>query len=269
MHFGQSKSHQTTALADRAAGSRWAPSVELCNVSARHDTHLVFNDLNLSLTAGRWHVILGRSGIGKSTLLHLIAGLDTPDGGTICSSEQGQLAPHVAYLFQDDALLPWLSARDNVLLGARLRGSLSTDDPERAELLLERVGLAEWIKARPGSLSGGMRQRVALARTLFEDRPLVLMDEPFSRLDAITRAQLHRLAIELLDQHTVVMVTHDPMEALQLADEITVLHGNLSTAASRFTPPGEAPRRMDASELGEAYAELWSLLETPAENFQI
>lgn len=240
-----------------------APAIEFKALSVSHGSHRVLENLNLSLQAGQWHVVLGRSGIGKSTLLHLMADLVQADQGDIVTSDGEALAPRVAIMLQDDALLPWLSVRENVALGARLRGRATRDDLDRADTLIERVGLADWRTQRPGALSGGMRQRVALARTLFEARPVVLMDEPFSRLDALTRAELYTLAIELLDSHTVVMVTHDPIEALRLADQVTVLHGGSPTATSRFAPPGSPPRQAEDPGFGQAYADLWALLDAP------
>lgn len=241
-----------------------APSLEINAVSLSHDGHAVLDNLNLSLAAGRWHLLLGRSGVGKSSLLHLIAGLTTADSGQVRGGDGATLDGRVAVMFQDDALLPWLTVRDNVCLGARLRGQTSSSDRERADELIDKVGLGDWKQHRPGALSGGMRQRVALARTLFEARPLVLMDEPFSRLDALTRAELYQLAISLLDEHTVIMVTHDPIEALRLADQVTVMQGGKPTLTHSYTPPGQPPRHAEQADFGAAYADLWSLLSSPS-----
>jgi len=124
---------------------------------------------------------------------------------------------------QQDLLLPWASLRDNILLGARLRGDIP--DLARAETLLAQLGLARWSTALPQKLSGGMRQRAALARTLMEDRPLVLMDEPFTALDSVTRAAMQDLASATLADRAVLMVTHDPIEACRMADRIYLLTG--------------------------------------------
>ncbi|MFZ2611530.1 MAG: ATP-binding cassette domain-containing protein, partial [Raoultella planticola] len=131
------------------------------------------------------------------------------------------LAPRLAWMGQKDLLYPWLSVRDNVALGARLRGERV--DRQRVATLLEQVGLSHCADDRPASLSGGMRQRAALARTLYEDRPIVLMDEPFSALDTLTRTRIQTLAAELLTQRTVVLITHDPMEACRLSHRLLVL----------------------------------------------
>ena len=214
-------------------------------VALSHGARAVFGGLSLRLAGGRWHAVLGRSGVGKSTLLRAIAGLRAPDAGRIEADDGAPLAPRLAYLAQDDGLLPWLSVRENVLLGPRLRGRRDAADEARARDLLGRVGLGGCGEARPGALSGGMRQRVALARTLLEGRPVVLMDEPFSRLDALTRAELQDLARELLAGCTVVLVTHDPLEAMRLADTVTVLHGGAPSRLSTLTLDGSPPRDPD------------------------
>lgn len=181
--------------------------------------------------------ILGPSGIGKSTLLRQIAGLfaRSPHGGGI------------AWMAQQDLLLPWLTIRENVTLGARLRGK--APDRNRAEALLERLGLASAAAARPATLSGGMRQRVALARTLMEDRPLVLMDEPFSALDPVTRESIQDLACELLADRAVLLVTHDPAEACRIADRIFVLSGRPAALRLIAELPQGKPRDVLSTDL--------------------
>ena len=149
---------------------------------------LLFDGLELALERGRWTCLLGPSGVGKSSLLRVIAGLGRLEAGSLSILNGAS----VAYMAQQDLLMPWLSALGNVSLGARLRGE--KPDRGRALAMLDRVGLGAEADALPHTLSGGMRQRVALARTLMEDRPIVLMDEPFSALDAITRIRLQELA---------------------------------------------------------------------------
>ncbi len=152
----------------------------------------------------------------------------------------------IAYMAQQDLLLPWMTVLDNVLLGPTLRRE--RPDPEtrgRARDLLARVGLGGREGDRPAALSGGQRQRVALARTLMEDRPLVLMDEPFSALDAITRLRLQELAAELLAGRTVLLVTHDPLEALRLCHRIHVMAGAPAHVGPALEPPAAPPRAPD------------------------
>ncbi|MDT8344824.1 MAG: ATP-binding cassette domain-containing protein, partial [Thermohalobaculum sp.] len=140
--------------------------------------------IDLAVAAGRWTCLLGPSGVGKSTLLRLIAGLDAGGrlDGAITATDGAPLAGRIAWMGQTDLLAPWLDVAGNIGLGARLRGERA--DPAKVERLIGEVGLAGHRAKRPAALSGGMRQRVALARTLMEDRPVALLDEPFSALDA-------------------------------------------------------------------------------------
>jgi putative hydroxymethylpyrimidine transport system ATP-binding protein len=155
---------------------------------------------------------------------------------------------------QTDGLLPWLTVLDNVTLGARLRGQ--RPDLDRAGDLLQAVALEDRAGDRPAVLSGGQRQRVALARTLMEDRPLVLMDEPFSALDAITRARLQELAARLLAGRTVLLVTHDPLEALRLGHRIHVMAGLPARIEPAIVPAGMPPRDLADPDLLTLQAEL-------------
>ncbi|PSL14052.1 putative hydroxymethylpyrimidine transport system ATP-binding protein [Shimia abyssi] len=233
-----------------------APALHLKG-SARIGDQIIFADLDLSVQAGAWTCLLGASGVGKSTVLRLFAGLtkDIDVDGSYGASD-GALEGRVALMAQDDLLLPWLSALDNVLIGARLRAQ--RPDWTRGEDVLARVGLRDHIAKRPGELSGGQRQRVALARTLMEDRPIVLLDEPFSALDALTRAQMQELAAELLLDRTVLLVTHDPAEAARLGHRIVIMtDAGLQDVP---VPTGNVPRAVDASDVLKAQADLLNQL---------
>ena len=202
--------------------------------TASIDGTTVFDGVALPVVAGRWTCLLGRSGVGKSTIMRLIAGLadHVRFTGRIEGDDGQQLEQRITLMAQQDSLLPWLSTIDNVLLGARLRGQRL--DRHRASQLIDQVGLGAHLHKKPHALSGGQRQRVALARTLMEDRPLVLLDEPFSALDARVRAEMQELAAEQLAGRTVLLVTHDPGEAARLSDNIHVM---TSTGLITVEPP--------------------------------
>lgn len=208
-----------------------APSIQISNASLTYANKIVFANLNLTLNAGKWLGLLGPSGVGKTSLLRMMAGLTVDEEtvtGNIITSNYLPLSDQVAYMAQTDLLLPWLTVRENVLLKSTLAPKQQANHTtlEQANLLLEKVGLASVSSHYPAQLSGGMRQRAALARTLMDQKPVVLMDEPFSALDAITRYKLQALAAELLQGKTVLFITHDPIEALRLADEIYLLQGD-------------------------------------------
>ena len=225
----------------------------LRGLSVAYGAHTILRDLSLDVPAGSTTCLLGPSGIGKSTLLRRVAGLiDGP--GTVQATDGLPLAGRVALMGQGDGLLPWLNALDNVLLGSRLRGERA--DRDRGLAMLARVGLADAAASRPATLSGGMRQRVALARTLMEDCPLVLMDEPFSAVDALTRLRLQDLAAEMLAGRTVLMVTHDPWEAIRISHAITVMTGDPATISLTLEPDGRTPRAIDT----DSARDHWRLL---------
>ncbi|MDS9466850.1 ATP-binding cassette domain-containing protein [Paracoccus sp. MBLB3053] len=204
----------------------------------------LFAPVDLRLDQGGWTCLLGPSGVGKSTILRLIAGLET---GARFEGEVATDRP-VALMSQDPGLITWLDVTGNVTLGARLRGE--HPDLSRAAELIAAVGLTDRAHHLPENLSGGQRQRVALARTLFEDRPIVLLDEPFSALDARTRAQMQDLAARLLAGRTVLLVTHDPAEAARLGDRILLLREEgLSEWPVPTARPIGAARPYDAPEV--------------------
>jgi len=221
--------------------------VHIRNARVAFASTTLFDGLELELPRGKWTCLLGPSGIGKSTLLRLLAGLAPPDATAAIGADDGRpIAGRVAWMAQPDLLCPWLDVLANVTLGARLRGQRA--DKDRAVALLDAVGLADKKTAMPGTLSGGQRQRAALARTLMEDRPLVLMDEPFGALDAITRWRLQELAGELLKDRTVLLVTHDPREALRLGDAVRVLAGTPARLGAALQPRGMSSDALLAAE---------------------
>lgn len=223
-----------------------------------HGAGYLFRDLDLTLAPGGWTCLLGPSGVGKSTIVRLLAGLETGGvfTGEISTSDDRPLAQRISYMAQSDLLAPWLDVRGAVTLGARLRGE--KPDFARADELIDRVGLTAHAHKRPVALSGGMRQRAALARTLMEDRPIALLDEPFSALDARTRAEMQELAFETLLGRTVLLVTHDPAEAARLGQTIYLM----SETGLQAMPAPQTPaiRPMDAPATLQAQAELLRVL---------
>lgn len=199
-----------------------SPTVIVNNASLCYQDKVLFDQLNFHLAAGQTTCLLGTSGIGKSRFLQLIAGLNTTSA-TVTTSDQKGLIGRLTYMPQTHALLPWLTILDNVVLGYRLRRE---NKPYlQARELLHKLGLSGAIEKYPAQLSGGMQQRAALARVLLEKRPIVLMDEPFSALDSITRYYLQELTANTLKDHTVLLVTHDPLEALRLGHHIAIMSG--------------------------------------------
>ncbi len=238
-----------------------APALSFAG-SATIGAQSLFEPLSLEIPSGQWTCLLGPSGIGKSTILRLIAGLETGAtfDGVISASDGLPVQGRLALMAQTDMLMPWLNVTRNVMLGHHLRGDTGATD--RAEELITRVGLADHVAKRPAQLSGGMRQRVALARTLMEDRPVILLDEPFSALDARTRAEMQELAAELLSDRTVLLVTHDPAEAVRLAHNINVLTEQGLTA---MPAPDKPPvRAHDDPDAFACQTDLMDLIRTTA-----
>ncbi|CAM3222049.1 ABC transporter ATP-binding protein [Nocardioides dubius] len=224
-------------------------------VASVHDLHRTFADnhvlrgVDLEIRTGEFVALLGRSGCGKSTLLRIMAGLDTGALGQV----QGGREP--AVVFQDPRLFPWRRVLDNVLLGLRGR-----DRAERARTVLGEVGLGDRTDAWPRQLSGGQRQRVALARALVREPDLLLLDEPFSALDALTRISAQELVQRLVEAHrpAVLMVTHDVEEALLLADRVLVMEQGRIIHDERLELP--RPRRRDHPEIVRRRVALLGLL---------
>jgi NitT/TauT family transport system ATP-binding protein len=194
--------------------------------------------------------VVGPNGSGKSTLLRLVAGLLTPESGTIEIDGRPVVAsdPRVALVFQEPRLLPWRRAIDNVALPLELAGVSATDRRRRAAELVEVVGLAGFERAFPRQLSGGMRQRLALARALARDPSVLLLDEPFSALDALTRERFNAELLELWQRtaSSIVLVTHSIAEAVFLADRVVVLSPRPGRVVADIPVELPRPRRLDA-----------------------
>jgi NitT/TauT family transport system ATP-binding protein len=205
------------------------------------------DQVSLAAAPGEFTCLIGASGCGKSTLLNLVAGLDQPTSGEI------SVGGRVALMFQEPGLFPWLTAAGNVELALRARGVSRAGRRERAAELLEAVHLGGFGKKRPHELSGGMRQRVALARALAQDADVLLMDEPFGALDAMTRDLLHDELDRVCEGRnlTVLFVTHNVREAVRLGDRVVLLSSRPGRVIAEYQVPIERPRRIDSGPVAE------------------
>jgi NitT/TauT family transport system ATP-binding protein len=207
---------------------------------------LALDRLSLAVAPGEFVCLIGASGCGKSTLLSLVAGLDAPTSGEV--STQGH---RVALMFQEPALFPWLTVARNVELPLRASGVARGERHQRAAALLDLVHLGGFGGKRPHELSGGMRQRAALARALAQDAEILLMDEPFGALDAMTRDLLHDELDRICAERglTVLFVTHNVREAVRLGDRVVVLSSRPGRVIDEFRVPIRRPRRIDSPEV--------------------
>jgi NitT/TauT family transport system ATP-binding protein len=225
-------------------------AVRLTDVSKAYRTGraelLALDGVSLTVRDGEFVCLIGASGCGKSTLLNLVAGLDAPTSGLV---ETG--GRRVGLMFQEPALFPWLTAGRNVELALRTRGVPKAARRAQVAELLDTVRLSGFAERRPHELSGGMRQRVALARALAQDADVLLMDEPFGALDAMTRDLLHdeleRICLERA--LTVLFVTHNVREAARLGDRVIVLSSRPGRVVEQYELPRQGPRRMDSPEV--------------------
>jgi NitT/TauT family transport system ATP-binding protein len=206
---------------------------------------VALDGVTLSVAPGEFVCLIGASGCGKSTLLSLVAGLEAPTAGTVSTGGR-----RVGFMFQEPALFPWLTAVQNVELPLRANGVAKAERRQRARDLLDSVHLAGFADKRPHELSGGMRQRVALARTLAQDADVLLMDEPFGALDAMTRDLLHELleGIWRRQGFSVLFVTHEVREAVRLGDRVVLLSSRPGRVLEDFDVAAERPRGIDSTE---------------------
>jgi len=265
----------------RSLASAPPPKVELRHVDLRYfglngETEAL-RDISLAVSPSEFVAIIGQSGCGKSTLLSLISGILAPTGGAVLIDGQAVTGPtrKVGYMLQQDYLFEWRTILDNAVLGAEIQGADMRRAKERASQLLTRYGLGQFLHRLPRELSGGMRQRVALARTLTTDPDVVLLDEPFSALDSQTRLALADEVAEILrrERKTAILVTHDIGEAISMAERVIVLSrrpGQIkSNHTIRFAPAGEArPAPLAARNTPEFnlyFNTLWQELEVHVE----
>jgi ABC-type nitrate/sulfonate/bicarbonate transport system ATPase subunit len=237
------------------------------NVTRRFGALTALAGIDLTVRKDEITAVVGPSGSGKSTLLELVAGLQDPDEGVVRVNGAVSAAERRAacsYMPQRDLLLPWRDALGNAALALECQGVPRAEARRRAEPLFERFGLAEFERSRPAELSGGMRQRVAFLRTLLPGRPLLLLDEPFGALDAITRADLQEwLAGMLTDEpRTVLLVTHDVEEAVFLADRVIVFSARPGRTIAEFEVDLPRPRSVTDPELAALRGEALEALRS-------
>jgi sulfonate transport system ATP-binding protein len=237
VHAGMNGSGRAAAIGVR----------EVSKVFGRGDSAVLALDrLSLEVTPGEFVCLIGASGCGKSTLLNLVAGLDTATSGEISTAGH-----RVALMFQEPALFPWLTVSRNVELALQASGVARGERRRRATELLELVRLGGFAGKRPHELSGGMRQRAALARALAQDAEILLMDEPFGALDAMTRDLLHDELDRIRAERdlTVLFVTHNVREAVRLGDRVIMLSSRPGRVIGEFGVPIRHPRRIDSPEV--------------------
>lgn len=226
--------------------------VVLSDITKSYGSHTVIAETSIAVAEGQFVSILGPSGCGKSTMLSMIAGLDFPTTGTVSTGGRPVLGPGPdrGMVFQDHALLPWLTARGNIEFGLKsARPELDRAERTRvADRYLGQVGLAHAARLRPSRLSGGMQQRVGIARAFAIDPEILLLDEPFGALDALTRRELQLQLLDIWEasRRTVLMVTHDVDEAILLSDRVLVMgHGPSATVIADISVDVPRPRHGD------------------------
>lgn len=233
--------------------------VQIQNLKLDFKGKKLFENLSFNIIENKNTALLGSSGVGKSTLLRCIVDLEKENisSGKIVLKED----TNIAWLSQENSLYPWLSILDNVQLYHHLKGKKTKQSLQKAKELLEQVNMSKHINKKTYELSGGQKQRVALARTLMQEANLILMDEPFSALDAITKIQLQDLTCTLLKDKTVVLVTHDPQEAIKLANHIYILENQPVIINEVASLQGDLPHKLSNEKLWNLQEELVSKLK--------
>ncbi|MCP3873067.1 MAG: ABC transporter ATP-binding protein [Desulfobacteraceae bacterium] len=239
--------------------------LQVSSVTKYFNDQKIFSGFNLKVDQGQFHVIIGPSGCGKTTLFDALTGVIELDEGTLSWKQKlvFNLTHHAAYMQQKDMLLPWFSLLDNALLPSKTGGQNMVNAKKQALKLFNRLGLSEYESHMPNQVSGGMRQRCALVRTLMFNRDLILLDEPLSALDTITRRSLQSLLLLLQTEFkkTILMITHDIEEALLLADEIYLLSPQPMTISRHFILDQPKPRKFNDPVLLKIKADVLDKLE--------
>ncbi len=198
--------------------------INVSNLYFNYNNKKLFDNFSINFPGNKTTAILGNNGIGKSSLLKLISGIIKPSSGSITDNNYKNINELISYMDQFDQLLPWLKINKNITLGYKLRRESFCNDTYN--YLTKILGLSEFLTLLPSEVSGGTRQRAALARTFLENRPIVLMDEPFNALDTVTKNKLKILTKKLIKNKTMILVTHDIMEAIEISDQIVIIKNN-------------------------------------------
>jgi ABC-type nitrate/sulfonate/bicarbonate transport system ATPase subunit len=254
-----STQHRTTEIHSSPEAHTAPPALEVSGISKsffhRRQETRVLNNVSLTVEQQEFVSIVGPSGCGKSTLFHMIGGLVEPDAGTIrmngkvVTGQRGE----ISYMPQQPALFPWRTIEDNVLLAGEIKGALRDGAHEEARQWLAKVGLKGFEQAYPHMLSGGMQQRAAFLRALLAPQELMLLDEPFSALDALTRSEMQRWLLELWEENrrSVLFITHNIEEALLLSNRIYVFSGRPGSILHTVDVPFPRPRRDEITDSSE------------------
>ncbi|WP_379128128.1 ABC transporter ATP-binding protein [Paenibacillus sp. sgz500958] len=235
------------------------PALEVQNVTKTFTAHRrkteVLNQVSLTVEPQEFVSILGPSGCGKSTLFHIIGGLEKPDSGIIRMNgvEVTGQRGHISYMPQQPALFPWRTIEDNVMLAGEIKGVSQDNARGEARSWLSKVGLVGFEKAYPHMLSGGMQQRAAFLRAMLAPQELMLLDEPFSALDALTRSEMQQWLLELWEENrrSVLFITHNIEEALLLSSKIYVFSGRPGSVLQTVNVPFPRPRREEITDTPE------------------
>jgi len=235
------------------------PAIELSHVSKHYGSMQALKDVSLTVQEGEFVVIVGASGCGKSTMLNMIAGFDRPTGGQIHveGRENQGVNPQCGMVFQQYALFPWMTVQDNIAFGLKMKGMGRAERRRRAQEYVDMVGLRGFEQSYPKALSGGMRQRVAIARVLANNPKVMLFDEPFAALDAMTRQVLQEQLVRIYEQQrkTILFITHSIDEALLLSSRIIVMSARPGRIVQDISNDLPHPRNAGV-QLSERYLEL-------------
>jgi len=265
-----SSGHQPTASAPKIAIRHLTRQFH-----TRHQLVTAVDDISLEIATGTFFMIVGPSGCGKTTLLRILAGLDTPTSGEVTITRSHPDKPGNSMVFQGDSIFPWMTVYDNAAYGLRLRRRPPAEIRDVVDHFLDRTGLTRFARAYPHQLSGGMKQRVSIARAFANDPEILLMDEPFSALDEQNRTLLHEELLRIWDEtkKTVIFITHSVDEAVSLGDRILLMTAQPGRAKALIDVPFERPRQVLALRADPRYGELvfaiWSQLRGEVERERV